>query len=201
MEQNVMSGTTGRGYPYPQSTDDVDPPTDIQALADAVNDDVDDVAAGLAAVAVRLTQGTAQVAGNTSGSYFTLTFGTEDFDLGGLALHDIVTNTSRIVIGKKLGLWLVGGTFAAVSNAAATNIRARITLNGSAVNGNLVSDPAPAGTGGPLAMYSVVQPILATVSTDYVELQGLMTAATGSIGSQVNGEARSAFWATFMGTA
>lgn len=189
-----MSASTGRGYPYPQLTDDVDPPGDIQALAVAVNDDVDDVADGLLQHACRLTQGTAQT-GQTSGSYFSLTFGSEDFDTE--TLHDTVTNPSRIIIGKRLGLWLVGGSFAAASNAAASNVRVRVTMNGSAVNGNLFSDPAPAASA--LAMPFVVVPIIASVATDYVELQGLVTAASGTIGSQINGEARSAFWAIYQG--
>lgn len=32
--------TTGRGYPYPESTDNINPPADVQALAQAVDDDL-----------------------------------------------------------------------------------------------------------------------------------------------------------------
>lgn len=36
--------STSRGYPYPQIADDNNPPADIQALADAVNADIDGTA-------------------------------------------------------------------------------------------------------------------------------------------------------------
>jgi hypothetical protein len=42
MEQDVMSATTSnRGYPYPQNTDTVDVPGDVEALAEAIDTDVD----------------------------------------------------------------------------------------------------------------------------------------------------------------
>jgi hypothetical protein len=194
-----MTANTPRGYPYPQLTDTVDGLADyFQDLAEAVDTDMGTQVTAALRHATRVTQSLAQT-GWTTGTYNSLTFtATEDFD-SSLGLHDTVTNPSRITIGKKLGLWLVQGTFVAVSNAAMTAARCRVTLNGSSINGALTSDPAPSASGLPVYSSPIV-PILATVSTDYVETQGLITAPSGTIGSQVNGEARSAMWALFIGT-
>jgi hypothetical protein len=196
-----MTANTTRGYPFPQLTDTVDGIADyFQDLAEAVDADMGTQVTAALRHACRVTQANAGAqTGWTTGTYNTLTFtNTEDFD-SSLGLHDTVTNPSRITIGKKLGLWLVQGTFAAASNAAATNIRCRVTLNGTAINGALASDPAPSAS--PLAMLSSpIVPVIATVSTDYVETQGLVAAASGTLGSQINGEARSAMWAVFLGT-
>lgn len=42
-----MTALTGRGYPYPLSSDNYDPASDIQALAEAVDADVDSLSGAL----------------------------------------------------------------------------------------------------------------------------------------------------------
>lgn len=187
-----MPTTTHMGFRYPQLTDAPNVPQDVQNLAS----DVDTAVYNLKSqIGCRLTQGTAQT-GWTTGTYNSLTFGTEDFDYG--TLHDVSTNPSRITIGGHLGLWEITGMYCAAVNGNCTNHRVHLTLNGTAVNGALTS--IAVSTTGFVCIPLPPTFVLATTSTDYVELQGYMVAASGTIGTAVSTEARSSFQAIYRGT-
>lgn len=183
--------TTSRGYRYPALSSAPNVPQDIQNLASDVNTDVQGLASQ---IACRLTQGTGQ-SGWTSGTYNAITFTSEDFDWG--TLHDNVTNPSRINIGVKLGLWEVSGQYAAAANGNTTNHRVKLSMNGSSVNGAINS--IGLAYSGFVCLPLPTTFVLATVSTDYVELFGLQTAGAGTIGTSVNAEIRSTFQARWVG--
>ena len=71
-----MSGTTGnRSYPYPQLTDTVDVPGDIQALADALDTDVQDILDNyLKGESSPITSNTATWTSSESGALVSVTF-------------------------------------------------------------------------------------------------------------------------------
>lgn len=147
-------------------------------------------------IGCQVTQGTAQ-SGWTTATFTTLTFGTEVFDWGDL--FDTGTSTSKILIGKYLGLWQLSGLYVPATSSVATRQSVRATMNGSSLSGAFASVGGTANSqfyGIPLPTVSVIS----TLSTDNVEIQGWMTAGSGTIGSAVSGEARSMFQALFIGT-
>lgn len=149
---------------------------------------------GQKAVGCRLTQGTTQT-GWTTGTYNSITFGTEDFDWG--TIHDPVTNSSRINIGLFLGLWEITGMYAAAVNSGASNHRVHLTLNGTAINGALGSYAF--STTGFVCVPLPPTLVVATSSSDYVELQGYMVAGSGTLGTASSTEARCSFQAIHRG--
>lgn len=174
-----MSGTTAnRGYPYPQLSDNNNPPADIQALAEALDTDVDALAEPPMCV---LVQQTAQ-SGWTADTLTGVTFGTGSTVVDHLSIHSESSNTSRLVIGKKLGWWEVSGIYCPLTNSSSTRWRATIGKNGTAINGTFVGN-APGSS--QFEGLKTSFPVLATLSTDYVELLGLM-GGTGSFGTQVS---------------
>lgn len=186
-----MPTTPNMGFRYPALSDGPNGPQQIQDLAT----DVDLAVKTLKSqIGCRLTQGTSQ-SGWTSGSYTSITFGSEDFDWG--TLHDLVTNTSRITIGGYLGLWEISGTYAAAQNANTTNHRARLTMNGAAVNGAVNS--IGISYSGFVCIPLPTTFVLATSAGDYIEMQGLQTASTGTVGTAVASEIRSTFQAIYRG--
>lgn len=163
--------------------------------------DAADLNAAINAIGCRATQSVAQTAW-TAGTYTTVTFTAEDFDWGpsGGALHDTSTNTSRINIGNKLGLWMVQGTIPFTQSANFNRHVAHLTLNGTAINGAINS------LGLATAQFIVVStpwtPVIATSASDYVEMQGLVTRSTGAdvIGTVVATELRASLSAIYLGT-
>ncbi len=86
-----MATTANRAYPYPTSTDDVRPHEDIEALADAVDADVDALDK---TVAGRLVQQSAQgLADNTLNM---IQFGTSSEVLDSHNAHSESTNNTRV---------------------------------------------------------------------------------------------------------
>jgi hypothetical protein len=150
---------------------------------------------GPKAIGCRATQGTVQ-SGWTTGTYNSITFGTEDFDWGGI--HDPVTNSSRINIGLYLGLWEITGMYCAAVNANVSNHRVHLTMNGTAINGALGSY-AFSGTTGFVCVPLPPTLVVATSPSDYVELQGYMVAPSGTIGTASSTEARCSFQAIHRG--
>jgi hypothetical protein len=132
----------------------------------------------------QLVQQTAQT-GWTSGTSTAVTFGasSETVDTG--TFHDTGSNTSRIVIGKKLGWWQVGGVYAPATNTASSYIRASIGFNGSVVAGStggiLIS-----GAAGFVAVSSGNILVQAVSATDYVELLGYQIAGSGTVGTGIS---------------
>jgi hypothetical protein len=149
---------------------------------------------GPKAIACRATQGTVQ-SGWTTGTYNSITFGTEDFDWG--TIHDPVTNSSRINIGLYLGLWEISGMYCAAVNSGASNHRAHFALNGTAINGALAS--VAMSTSGFVCVVAPPTLVVATNAADYVELQGYMVAPSGTIGTASSGETRCSFQAIHRG--
>ncbi len=180
--------TSNRGYPYPQSTDDFRPYEDIQALAEAVDADVEPLTGRLAALEAppmcHLVQQSAQT-GWTTNTLTLITFGSGSEVIDTHDLHDTGTNTGRIVIGKSLGWWAISGTYAAASNAATSIIRAAMYKNGSVINGSFGGLQVSSSS----SFYTVQTPVLlveATSASDYVELYGHQTAGSGTIGTAIN---------------
>jgi hypothetical protein len=84
--------------------------------------------------------------------------------------HDLVTNNSRIVIGKTLGLYRVQASVSWNANATGSR-RCYVFLNGTTlVEGSYVS-AANAGAGDPVDVVGPVVYVRSTAVTDYVEIQ------------------------------
>lgn len=162
---------------YPALSDGPNAPQQLGDLAT-------DVETAMLGGEVQLVQQVAQT-GWTSSTPTAITFGagSEVVDTGGF--HDTSTNPSRITIGLKLGWWLVSGLYCPPSNNATTTVRAMIYKNGTAVPGGFGGQSLSATT----ALVGVPTPgvlVEATSATDYVELYGFQTAASGTLGTVIN---------------
>lgn len=191
----MTANTTNRSYPYPQSTDDFRPYEDIQALAEAVDDDIAPIARPSIC---QLVQTSAQT-GWTSGTLTIVNFGTSSEIIDTDTLHDSSSNTGRIVIGKRLGWWKLSGTYVAASNGATTLLRAGLRKNGSGgeITGSFAALPVSLNSG----IASLATPVFeveATNSLDYVELMGYQIAASGTIGTSVASYLASSFNAQWI---
>lgn len=140
-----------------------------------------------------VVQNTAQAAIATA-TFADILFDAEVLDRDGQ--HSIVTNTGRVVIGNTLGWYRCSGYVAWVGGSV-TSRRAQVALNGVAQNGSLSIEMA-AATGFTAA---VLHPFLvqATVSTDYVTLQGMQDSG-GAIAPSVSGAYRSYFLVEWIGS-
>ena len=150
---------------------------DLQAMSDAIAWDFATRPFAFMAQTVAQT-------GWTSGTFTAVTFTTEVVDRDGQ--HSTTLNTSRVTIGGTLGWYRVTGLYAAAANSAATLVRASIALNGTAVNGSYAAQ-SPASGAVVLGVPAGTVYVQATAATDYVELLGAMTAASGTIGTAVAG--------------
>lgn len=169
-----MSATTSRGYPYPQLTDDVDPPGDLQDLAEAIDADVQTVAAPPLCYLVQQPGGTQT--GWATVTPTAITFGSGSTQIDSDGIHSESSNTSRLVIGNKLGWWEVNGLFVPAGNAGNSESRALFYKNGSYISGSAAGWEHPADS----HLYGIPTPVIeveATASGDYVELMGYMTAS------------------------
>jgi hypothetical protein len=167
------------------------PSTATKAVADKVtaawaNDNVKSPIDRLASMPMVSLLQTTGVTGWTSATYTAVTFGTSSEEYDTYGMHDEVTNNSRVVIGLELGYYEVSGVVAFVGNTATTLVRAGIALNGSMVAGSIAS-MAPLSSSSALAVTTNRRIIRATSATDYVELMGWQTAASGSNGTLVSG--------------
>jgi hypothetical protein len=138
--------------------------------------------------------------GWTSATLNAVTFGSGSEVIDTDGMHDTGSNTSRIVIGNRLGWWEISGVYVPVNQNANTNLRAVLRKNGSDINGSFsglyVSSPGTAFVG-------VTTPrvlVQATSVTDYVELMGYQTAASGTIGTAVNTYVTSSLTAVWRGS-
>ena len=146
-----------------------------------------------------LTQAVAQT-GWVSASTNDITFTTEVLDRDGQ--HSTASNTHRVVIGNTLGWYRVSGVVVFAGNTAATLLRANISLNGTAVNGSYVSLGVAAATLSSSATALSTNSVLvqATTATDWVSLQGLVTAASGTLGTAVSGAVTSSLTVEWVGS-
>lgn len=154
-----------------------------------------DVSAAVSPPTCWLVQQVAQT-GWTSATATAITFGASSEVIDTDVLHDTASNTSRIVIGKKLGWWEISGVYCAPNSTAITALRTIIYKNGSAVVGSFGGTWNNA-SGAFLSAHTPTIYLEATVVTDYVELMGYQTAASGTIGTGVNSYVASSFRATF----
>lgn len=128
-----------------------------------------------------LNQAVAQ-SGWTSATFTAVSFTTEDVDRD--AQHDPVTNNTRITIGKTLGWYRISGCYVPAGNAATTLARAFIRLNGTTgIGGAFGSMTITSGQSISYAIPLASCYVQATTATDYIELLGWQTAASGTIGT------------------
>lgn len=150
---------------------------DLQAMSDAVTWDFATRPVAFMAQAVAQT-------GWTTGIFTPVTFTTEVIDRD--AQHSTSVNTSRVTIGTTLGWYRVSGVYVPAGNSAATLVRANLALNGTAIGGSYAS-MSPASTSSTLGVTTGPVVVQATLSTDYVELNGAVSAASGTLGTSVGG--------------
>lgn len=126
--------------------------------------------------------------GWTSATPTAITFGAGSTVVDSDSIHSESSNTSRLVIGLRLGWWQIDGLYCPATNAAQTTARTIIYKNGTAILGSFGGyGPQPASS--PPFISLNTKPALlvqATAITDYVELYGYMTAASGTIGTAVS---------------
>lgn len=120
--------------------------------------------------------------GWTAGAATAVTFGSGSTVIDSDSIHSESSNTSRLVIGKRLGWWQISGVYVPTSNAGAsiTQVRALIYKNGSAFYG------AFGGGAYSQVFIGVETPtvlVQATSSTDYVELMGVMVGSGSPLGT------------------
>lgn len=189
----MTANTPNRAYTYPTSTDNFRPYEDFQELATDIDTDVNQF---FDHPICHCVQTVAQT-GWTSATYTAITFTTEVTDIA--AIHDNSSLTNRFVIGKRLGWWKVSGLYVPASNAAITAKRAVLRKNGTEINGSFDGDVA-ASNATIVAQGTPTIFVQATVITDYIELMGYETAASGTIGTAVSGSAASSItleWSRF----
>ncbi|GIF16542.1 hypothetical protein [Actinoplanes teichomyceticus] len=172
-----MPTTPNLGLRYPALSSAPNVPLDIGNLAA-------DVDATAARPVCYLVQQVAQT-GWTSAATVPITWSSGSEVIDTLGIHDETTNNSRLVIGKRLGWWLISGVYCPASNGQATYVRAMITKNGSVIPGAWGGQVLTSATGyvGVTTGGHLVQ---ATSATDYVELWGQQFASTGIIGTSIS---------------
>jgi hypothetical protein len=142
-------------------------------------------------------QQTAQT-GWTSATFTSVTFGASSEVIDRDTQHSTASNTSRVVIGDTLGWYRVNGLYVSASNSATTLVRCGIAFNGTMINGSCAS-VSPNATSSVQALATAAVFVEATSSTDYVELQGLMTAGSGTIGTAVGAQISPSLTVEYIG--
>lgn len=135
--------------------------------------------------------------GWTTSTFTAITFTTEVLDRG--AQHSTSSNTSRVVIGGTLGYYRISGTFGAAGNSAATLLRASIGLNGTRVASGM-STISPGGVASAVSVTTPTVIVQATSSSDYIELFGYVTAASGTLGTSVSADFGSSLTVEWIGS-
>lgn len=154
--------TANRAYPYPETTDDVRPYADIQALAEALDIDID----ALVNKPVGRLRQTVTQSGLTDATIFAVTFTTEDFDTH--SYHSTSSNTSRVT-PTKAGYYRTAGVLCFAGQSDYVGLDAMIRLNGTALQGATRYGPPGNNTTIALPVDAIV-PI--NGSGDYFELAG-----------------------------
>jgi hypothetical protein len=123
--------------------------------------------------------------GWSTGTPTAITFGTGSTVTDTDTIHSESTNTSRFVIGKRLGWWQVCGVYVPAGSASSTSlIRCIVYKNNNYVPGSFVG----LSTSFTTALNGIATPVVeieATASTDYIELFGYQT-SSGTVGTSVN---------------
>lgn len=169
-----------------------DPPDGANLGLNLATDTENAILADRVGVMCQLIQQSAQ-SGWATGVATAITFGasSETVDTG--AFHDTSTNTTRIVIGKKLGWWRLSGVYVPVNSANTGAVRGYYAKNGTALVGSMGGfNLAATAVGGVVVPTFLVQ---ATVATDYVELIGQQFISSGTGGTVIASPAASSFTA------
>ena len=164
---------------------------DLQSMSDAVTWDFATRPVFYASQAVVQS-------GWTTATFTAITFTTEVIDRDGQ--HSTTVNTSRVVIGGTLGFYRVSGCFCAAQNSAATVLRSAIFLNGAGYPGGVSSMVPATGTSNTMAIATPTVIIQATAATDYVEVMGFVTAASGTLGTLSSGGFSSSLCVEWIGS-
>lgn len=133
----------------------------------------------------------------TTSTFTAITMDSEVIDTDGQ--HSTSTNTSRIVIGNTLGWYRVSGAVAYAGSGAGNGRRVRLLANGGAsgvIGGH--GSIAPGGTGFTMCYLAPVL-VQATLSTDYIELQGWQDSG-GALLTLNNSQMESFLFAEYVGT-
>lgn len=160
--------TPNQNLPYPLYTEAVNPPAQIQALADAVDDALVASQALIASIVARKASRASRVTNQSiaNNTPTLVQFTTEDFDndnminLGG-------SNTNIVV--QTSGLYLVTGSVTWATNA--TGIREALLLK----NGTAIAGLRELNNGGVLASGTPATHLINAVVTDIFTLQVLQT--------------------------
>lgn len=128
-----MPGLTPRGYPYPLYTEANNFPAQDQALATAIDTDVDAqldrITTALTAPSVRVSATANQLIAISTDTF--VTFATEDFD--NAAMGNLGVNNDRITF-TQTGIYLVSAEVNFVQNGNATTNGRQVVLVSSALN-------------------------------------------------------------------
>lgn len=132
-------------------------------------------------------QGLTAQSGWTTQVATAITFGAGSTVIDSDSIHSESSLTSHLVIGKRLGWWQVDGVYTPAQNTVGLQHRAIIYKNGTAVSGSYGGYGAQQS---PAVFFSAsTKPgllVQATAASDYVELYGWMSAASGTIGTAVS---------------
>lgn len=173
--------TTLRGYPYPEATDHTRMWEWFEALADALDVDIDGIAKK---GACRIVQTVAQT-GLTDNTAFAVTFsGTDILDPNGW--HNPASNNTR-VIPDEPGWYTVRGGLCVSGQTDYVNVEAYARQNGTTP-----IEPATMLTTNTVAN-TLVLPVAGSLvafngSTDYIELIGRMDRAAGTGSTAVSAQ-------------
>lgn len=172
-----MPTTPNMGFRYPSLSDAPNAPLHLGQLAA-------DADAAWQIPKCFLVQQAAQT-GWTTATNTAVTFGSGSEVVDNGTFHDEASNTSRIVIGKKLGWWQISGIYVPASNGATTYARALIAKNGVVIPGGWGGQVLASATGF-VGVSSAVTLVQATNATDYIELLGQQFAGSGTIGTAIS---------------
>jgi hypothetical protein len=141
--------------------------------------------------------------GWTTATFTAVTFGASSEVIDRDTQHSTASNTSRVVIGDTLGWYRVNGVYVAAANSACTLVRACIAYSSAGgaateVNGSATS-MSPASTGSTLALPTGSVLIEATNALDYIQLDGWMTAGSGTLGTAVGSIISSSLTVEYVG--
>jgi hypothetical protein len=166
-----MAGTTSnRGYPFPGLTDDNNPPADIEALAEAVDADVEDLSQINVGAATPITANSSTWTGAT---------GTETGAL--------FTVTGNLIAGQKYEVY---GKINVGSSVAGETSVMRIredTASGNQVFGDVIYCPTTTANGFPLMLY-VEYTAVSTAAKSFVLTGQGLTAASGAHGIKASAQ-------------
>lgn len=165
----MTADTPNRGYTYPQSTDNTQIWTHIEALATDVDTDVESIAVRTVEKPLCIVRKSTVT--NVANNGAVLTWDTEDTDPNGL--HSTSSNTSRIT-PNVAGWYRITATVHWAANATGRRAVA-INKNGATAGYGQISPGSSAGT----TSTTVTRTVQANGSTDYFEVFAYQDSGAG----------------------